>query len=144
MQSVNNSHTNENRTPNISTFPKPEKISQDIKDIQVEINERCSKHFINKCKLHTSSILACNHPNHVEQIHHAFKTSLASFSFPLKCWEEAQRSIITKSHSLPKDDILIQYWHHSHPHRHTIILSDITWWFISLEEYSNADQAFLN
>jgi len=33
MQSVNNSHTNENRTRNIRSFAKPKEISQDVTDI---------------------------------------------------------------------------------------------------------------
>jgi len=144
MQSVNNSHTNENRTRNIRSFAKPKEISQDVTDIQVGITERCSKHFIKKCKLHTSSILVCNHPDHVVQIHPAFKTSLALFNFPLKCWEETQRRIITNSHNVPKHDILVQYWDCSRAHRHTNCLSDITWWFISIGEYSSADQGFIN
>jgi len=106
MQSVNYSHTNENRSRNIRSFAKLQEISQDVTDIQVGINERCSKHFIKKCKLHTSSILVCNHPNHMVPIHPAFKTSLASLNFPLKCWEETQRRIITNRHIVPKHDIL--------------------------------------
>jgi len=75
MQSVNNSHTNENRSRNIRSLAKLKEISEDVTDIQVGINERCSKRFIKKRRLHTSSILVCNHPNHVVQIHPAFETS---------------------------------------------------------------------
>jgi len=58
----------------------------------VGLNEHCSEHF---CKLHTLSILVCNHSNRVVQLHPyfktslklpAFKTSLTPFNFSLKCW----------------------------------------------------------
>jgi len=51
-------------------------IPKTVTNISLEINERCStKLFINKCKLHTPSILVCNHPNCMVQIHPSFKTS---------------------------------------------------------------------
>jgi len=62
----------------IRWFAKTKQINQGVTNIQVEGNEGSLQNFIKKYKLHTASILVCNHPNRVAQIHDGFKNFLLS------------------------------------------------------------------